>query len=653
MRRTAGALAIGATSIAALGLAASPASANDLDAAFGYGGLAPVVLSSTTADRLNAVANAPGGGYYAAGYVDVAGDQQFAVAKIGADGTRDTSFGAGGVATINIAPGNEAAQGIGVQSDGRIVVGSGVANDVWVARFNTDGSVDTSFDGDGKVQIDLSPGTIDAGAGSAVQDAAWGLEVAADDKIVIEGRRGTRAQGDPGDNGSDKVDGSLAAIRLLPGGGRDTSFGTGTDQTGSGGDDLRGVVLIDLRVDPTTFLPSTAPGAVQITENARQLTIADDGEIVLGSYGSPLGVADAPVVPVVARISPAGVPVASFGQNGAASGPVFPPEAGANASVAEAYQAAKQSDGKVVMTGYGSPKGQTFRDQIVARFTTTGALDTTFGTGGRAQYAPGGTEDRGRALTVQDDDRILVAGSRIVGGDQDALVVRYDKDGAVDTSFGDGGIVAASLGGRASAFFGARLSADGKTAAFAGWDGRALSGVNATANDNGLVARITTAAVADPVGPTTTVTVPGPATTVPGPATTVPGPTVTVPAATTPAAAPVARSSIRNRRVYAKGKGPRRLSGTVSSSRNVAKVTVKLTRGSGRSARTYSPSRGAFTGSRTAKGFAVAYADGRWTLDLARRLGRGSYTFDVVAHGRDGKAQPIRSGTNRIAITVR
>lgn len=641
MSKKAAALTISALTLAALGApaAASAVTQSPLDASFGQRGILPVPLVSAEEDRLHAITPAADGGYFASGYaVALTADPHFAVAKITADGKLDPTFGTGGKATFNVlvGAGSENAQGVGVQSDGKVVLAGGVANDVWVVRFNANGTPDTSFGtlGTGAVQIDLSPGT-----GTAPkQDAAWGLAIQADDKIVIEAIRGTRAS-------ENREDADLAAIRLTKDGGRDTTFGNGTDETGTGGDDLRGVQLLDIKADPATFLltgtNNNAASGTRLSESARQLSIAPDSKILLGSYSAIPGVTNSPVIPLVARLNTNGTPDTSFGTGGAATvQPFGVPAASANAAqngVAEVYIPRAQSDGKVIVTGYGRAHDvQTFQDQWVGRLNVNGTLDTTFGVNGKAQFAPGGTEDRGRSLVIQPDDAIVVAGSAVTAGDHAPILVRYTKNGQVDTSFGNAGVVDAGIGGRASAFFGAALSKDGTTVAAAGWDGRALAGTGATQQDNGLIARVTVKPVEPTVVQVEKVV------------------EKIVEVDKTPVlAAPVALAGIKSGRTFTKKKRPRVFGASVSSPDNVSTVAVRLTRGTGSKAKTYSASKEKFTGSRTASPFSVVYSDGAWSLRLPKRLTAGKYKLEVFAYGRDKKAQPAVNGTNVVSFSVK
>ncbi|WP_224364152.1 hypothetical protein [Hyalangium versicolor] len=84
----------------------------------------PVPFSETENDRFWGVTFGPDNKVYAAGFLTEGGDNRFAIARFNLDGTRDTTFGTGGIVTVNIIAGklDEAARGIAVQSDGKIVI---------------------------------------------------------------------------------------------------------------------------------------------------------------------------------------------------------------------------------------------------------------------------------------------------------------------------------------------------------------------------------------------------------------------------------------------------------------------------------------------------------------------------------------------------
>ena len=101
-------------------------------------------------------------------------------------------------------------------------------------------------------------------------------------------------------------------------------------------------------------------------------------------------------------------------------------------------------NGKILLGGFSGPEGGNIQ---VARMKANGALDTTFGTGGIATVDFGGTEF-GEAMARQADGRILVAGRSSAGG---AVVARLRATGVLDPDFGGDGRVTLPGGGSLSA----------------------------------------------------------------------------------------------------------------------------------------------------------------------------------------------------------
>jgi uncharacterized delta-60 repeat protein len=101
-------------------------------------------------------------------------------------------------------------------------------------------------------------------------------------------------------------------------------------------------------------------------------------------------------------------------------------------------------NGKILLGGFSGPEGGNIQ---VARMTAKGALDTTFGAGGIATVDFGATEF-GAAIARQADGRILVAGQSSAGG---AVIARLRATGVLDTDFGGDGRVTLPGGGSLSA----------------------------------------------------------------------------------------------------------------------------------------------------------------------------------------------------------
>lgn len=122
----------------------------------------------------------------------------------------------------------------------------------------------------------------------------------------------------------------------------------------------------------------------------------------------------------------------------------------------EANAVAIQADGKIIAAG------SSFNDSEFAlvRYTTSGALDTTFGTGGivRTAFSIAGI----RTIAIQSDGKIVVGGN--IGTTRlDFAVARYTSSGALDTSFGGGdGVVTTQIGTSSSYVNSIAIQSDGK-----------------------------------------------------------------------------------------------------------------------------------------------------------------------------------------------
>ena len=193
----------------------------------------------------------------------------FALARYNTDGSLDTSFSCDGKQITDFAGNVEVGNGVAVQSDGRIVVAGSsfsqtTANDFAVARYNTDGSLDTGFSGDGKQTVPF-----------AATDIATGLVIQADGKIVLAGY-----------TESGPLNGDFAVARIEGGGGNASQ----PEDCGSGGDgdaDGDGVPRCDRTAAPGVAAP-TATGcpAVASSRPAAAVTPLDTTAPVLVLGGS-------------------------------------------------------------------------------------------------------------------------------------------------------------------------------------------------------------------------------------------------------------------------------------------------------------------------------------------------------------------------------
>ncbi|HEY2389171.1 MAG TPA: hypothetical protein VGK30_19645 [Candidatus Binatia bacterium] len=129
-----------------------------LDSTFGLGGVASAAVPNNWFVTTNAMVQQSDGKFVVAGAADspdTANNQNFVLARFNVDGTLDTSFGSNGASVTDIAGSEDNAFALALQKDGKIVAAgyatTGATTDFAVARYGTDGTLDTSFGVGGKV----------------------------------------------------------------------------------------------------------------------------------------------------------------------------------------------------------------------------------------------------------------------------------------------------------------------------------------------------------------------------------------------------------------------------------------------------------------------------------------------------------------------
>lgn len=326
----------------------------------------------------------------------------FCAVRYNTDGSLDTGFNGTGKVISPTGSATSGARGVAIQADGKIVLAgycfSGSNQDFCVLRLNSNGSLDNTFNGSGKA---ITP------VGSS-SDFATAVAVQIDGRIVVAGAC---------DNGT-RFD--FCAARYTANGSLDSSFnGSGKVVTTNG--NFEGI--------------------------ASALAIQADGRIVLvGTCGSTsfCGV----------RYNVNG----SLDTTANGSG-----QFGANPGgrVDQANAIAIQADGKLVVAG--SCYSGTANDFCVVRFDGANAsLDFGFSGTWRVITPVGNSGGLANAAFVQPDGKIVLAGLCNNGGNFDFCAVRYNANGTLDSGFNGSGKLLTPIGNgfdRASA---AAIQSDGK-----------------------------------------------------------------------------------------------------------------------------------------------------------------------------------------------
>lgn len=425
-------------------------------------------------DIASTVAIQPDGKLVVAGIVTNGEAQSYAIARFNTDGSLDTTFDGDGIVQTSFEIGSCGVSDVLIQPDGKIVVvgysyaAPGVKGFTLI-RYNSDGSLDSSFDGDGKVitlfdvnnaeaySAALQPngkivvtgystllsgynitsaryntdGSLDTSFGSngivitpvgerSIGDA---IAIQPDGKIVVAGYAY-----------STSIDSNLLLIRYNSDGTLDRLFGR------------RGIVITD----------------VGMLDGLTAVVVQPDGKIVVGGYSADMPTVFLPVFAsrlVLARYNPNGTLDSTFGRDGVIITSIETPGTASVDSNSAAGSIAIQADGKILVTAYGNSS----LNFTLVRFNSDGSLDNSFDNDGIV-FMQVGLENSGAfAVAIQTDGKIIVVG-RATGPFPvyDFAVVRYESNGSLDTSFGNSGKVTLDIGNGRYEAKAMALQADGK-----------------------------------------------------------------------------------------------------------------------------------------------------------------------------------------------
>ncbi len=390
-----------------------PASAlpGDLDLTYGGGTGAVFAAPVAVYDTLSATVRRSDGRFLVGGYCNSASlSRAFCLSSRNADGSPDASFNGTGSALTQVATGftSDTALALALQADGKALLAGwcdSSSRDFCVVRYNTNGTLDTTFGDAGKRLLDFG--------NSNNSDTLTALVVQGDGRIVLIGFC----------NGQ-----STFCIARLTGNGQLDSTWGGT-----------GLVATDIVANDLDL--------------AQAGTLLPDGRLVIAGFcrttpGSPFTAYDFCLTRYLAN----GTLDTTFGTAGIVITPV-------GTEWDQPHTLKRLSDGRLLAAGQcrvPDDAGTGLKDSFCAvRYQANGALDTTFGIGGKVTISPA-PEFRYGGIDVYADGRILVAGAcrhlnatsgcNATFGAGKFLLMRLTAAGALDISFAAGGINYFALG---------------------------------------------------------------------------------------------------------------------------------------------------------------------------------------------------------------
>jgi uncharacterized delta-60 repeat protein len=389
-----------ASGLLALGGSAAYAQAGSLDPTFGTNGIATSsAFVSPTAAALDAADNIIIGGTN--GSIGTPGQ----MTRILANGALDTTFGAGGVVTTSIPV---ELRGLTVQADGKIVaVGynntyAGTQQQIVVARYNTDGSPDTSF-----------------GSGGMVSTTVY--EYGSEAQVALQQPDGKLLVGGAGLE--------QAVIRYNTDGSLDSSFGSGGIAQFGGVE----AVLLALQSDGSILVDGASGGGLQELNAGGVLqsgvkvgtiiAISRDGGIAMLPNGET-------ILPEMEQLQRRPIEedseLVEFLVNGIKDARFYSPAFFFVKQPKGAYEqsligsVALQSDGKILGGGFSNPPGVF----ALARFKKNGAFDKTFGTKGKV-LTPVLSGSSIAQLVIQSSGKVVAVGQATDGTNEYLALARY------------------------------------------------------------------------------------------------------------------------------------------------------------------------------------------------------------------------------------
>ncbi len=336
-----------------------------IDTTFGYRGIVQTAFPGTFARGFAVVIQTDG-------KIILAGQNysEYALARYNSNGSLDSTFGVSGLVSVDVGGHPDEVRSVVLQPDGKILVsGQGRVNlmrDFSIARFESNGDFDLTFGNQGKVIVSIAP---------SGQEYCEGMVLQPDGKIIAAGSYF---------NGTDQ---DFAVVRYNSNGSLDTTFGTG------------GISTLQISNTP---------------DYCTSVLLQSDGKIVLGGITEYMNDS---TKTSFARLLPNGTIDSLFG-NAGISHPV---------NTTQDYVSGIKFDSneRIVVLNYGNS----------FRCLNDGSLDLSYGISGISTRPYGIFND----LVVLPDEKIIFAGYRLAGWNWNVLITKVDSSGAIDSTFGVNG----------------------------------------------------------------------------------------------------------------------------------------------------------------------------------------------------------------------
>ena len=346
-------------------------------------------------------------------YNIVGGGNSFAFTRYNSDGSLDTSFSLDGKVIINAGPNFFGVDNFEIDANGKYLLtgfssaynplSSTTTSSNVIARFNTDGTLDATFGTGGIISTPLSDGVT-----SNYYSSGSSIALQANGSIVDIGTLNNSGLGD------------FMVLRRAANGALDTTF------------DTDGIVTTGFGVGNNGI--------------ANNVLLQSDGKIIaVGTVVNNTAGFDLSATNVLVRYNSNGSIDTTFGNNGFGTTGIASFDIGMGSKTFAS--ATLQADGKILITGTTAASDPNnlstiiSGDVVLARINTNGTLDTGFGVNGVITTDMGGNDDAS-IVKVQGDGKILVAGESIRFGNQfikDLSIARYNSNGTLDSTFGTNG----------------------------------------------------------------------------------------------------------------------------------------------------------------------------------------------------------------------